>query len=264
MRPIRVFSDEPLAPRRESALSPAASGHVLRVLRLRAGDALTLFDGRGGEYPARIVRAGKQGVAVVTEDRIDIERESPLSITLLQGLVRGEKMDWIVQKATELGIARIIPVATARSVMRIEPGERGGRKVAHWHAVAAAACEQCGRNRLPAIDAPMDLPAALAVAETSADVRLLLSPQGEGSLATAASAANVALLIGPEGGFEEPEVAAAVRHGFRTVQFGPRVLRTETAAIAALTALQVLAGDLIGAGVSVIRLLGRSAPSITE
>lgn len=246
MRPIRVYSDEPLASRHEHALSPSASGHVLRVLRLREGDALTLFDGRGGEYPARIARAGKQGVVVVTGERVDSECESPLPVTLLQGLVRSEKMDWIVQKATELGVARIIPVVTARSVMRIDADGRGARKVAHWRAIAAAACEQCGRNRLPAIDAPIDLRAALAVAEASAGARLLLSPLGEDPLATAASSTGIALLVGPEGGFEDPEVAAAARHGFRVVRFGPRVLRAETAAIAAVTALQVLAGDLQG------------------
>ncbi|MEZ5531151.1 MAG: 16S rRNA (uracil(1498)-N(3))-methyltransferase [Steroidobacteraceae bacterium] len=246
MRPIRVYSDEPLAPHREHALSRRASEHVLRVLRLRAGDSLTLFDGRGGEYPARLVRAAKLAAVAQTGDHVAAERESPLAITLLQSMARGEKMDWIVQKATELGVARIVPVAMERSVVRFAGDERADRRLAHWQAVAAAACEQCGRNRLPAIDAPMDLLAALAIAEASADLRLLLSPQGEDSLATVAPSAGVALLVGPEGGFEEREVDAALRHGFRAVRFGPRVLRTETAAVAAITALQVLAGDLRG------------------
>ncbi|MGD9597057.1 MAG: 16S rRNA (uracil(1498)-N(3))-methyltransferase [Steroidobacteraceae bacterium] len=269
MRLIRVYSEEPLAPHREHALSRRASEHVLRVLRLRAGDALTLFDGRGGEYPARLVRAAKLAAVAETGDHIAVERESPLAVTLLQSLARGEKMDWIVQKATELGAARIVPVGMERSVVRFAGDDREGRKLTHWQAVAAAACEQCGRNRLPVIDAPMDLFAALAAAEAAADVRLLLAPQGEdalaavvspGALATAPGAARAVLLVGPEGGFEEHEVAAARRHGFRTVRFGPRVLRTETAAIAAITALQVLAGDLHGAGASVVRLLtARSA-----
>lgn len=248
MRPIRVYSEEPLAANREHALSRSAAGHVLRVLRLKAGDPLVLFDGRGGEYPARLASAGRTGAVVETGEHRAIERESPLAITLLQGLARGEKMDLIVQKATELGVARIVPVALGRSVMRVANEERADRKLAHWQAVAISACEQCGRNRLPVIDAPMDLFAALAVAEAG-DVRLLLALQGEESLTTtAASAASVALLIGPEGGFEEHEGAAALRHGFRAVRFGPRVLRTETAAIAAITALQVLAGDLRSQG----------------
>jgi len=246
MRLVRVYSAEPLAANREHTLSRSASDHVLRVLRLHAGDPLVLFDGRGGEYPARLVGAGKGGAVVATGDHHGIERESPLAITLLQGLARGEKMDLVVQKATELGIARIVPVALGRSVMRVADGERADRKLAHWQAVAVSACEQCGRNRVPEILAPMAFAAALALA---ADIgqRLLLAPSAEQDLgAMELTAAPLALLIGPEGGLEDDEIVTAARQGWRAARFGPRVLRTETAAIAALAVLQARAGDLGG------------------
>lgn len=245
MRLIRVYSAEPLAAHREHALSRSAAGHVLRVLRLKAGDPLVMFDGRGGEYPARLVSAGRTGAVVETGEHHAIERESPLAITLLQGLARGEKMDLIVQKATELGVARIVPVALGRSVMRVADEERADRKLAHWQAVAISACEQCGRNRLPEILAPMDFAAALALAEDCGQ-RLLLAPAADQTLGSPGgiTAAPLALLIGPEGGLEDEEIAAATRLGWRAVRFGPRVLRTETAAIATIAALQAKIGDL--------------------
>ena len=251
MRQVRVYSAEPLAPQCEHVLSRTATEHVARVLRLRPGDPLVLFDGRGGEYAARLVRIERTAAIVATGRHLPVERESPLAITLLQGLARGEKMDWIVQKATELGVAHIVPVNAGRSVARIAGADRADRKLEHWRAVAAAACEQCGRNRLPVIDAPVALPAALELA-AAAGLRLLLTPeaQAEEEHATALAALarsagpSVALLIGPEGGFEPAEIALATDHGFRGARLGPRVLRTETAAIAAIAALQALAGDL--------------------
>lgn len=254
MRQVRVYSGEPLAAHSEQRLSRGATEHVLRVLRMRAGEALTLFDGRGGEYPAQLLRTEKVSAVVAVGEHHAIERESPLSITLLQSLARGEKMDWIVQKATELGVARIVPVAAGRSVVRVADDGRMDRRREHWLAVAAGACEQCGRNRLPAIEAPMDLPAALASLD-QASLRLMLSPDAQDTLAMLARlplAAGrplraIAVLIGPEGGFEQDEAAAAEREGFRPARFGPRILRTETAAIAAIAALQALAGDLGGA-----------------
>lgn len=252
MRQVRVYSAEPLAPQREHTLSRTATEHVVRVLRLRPGDPLVLFDGCGGEYAARLVRIARSAAVVETGRHLPVERESPLAITLLQGLARGEKMDWIVQKATELGVVRIVPVGTGRSVVRIAGAERADRKLEHWRAVAASACEQCGRNRLPGITAPMRLPAALELV-ASAGLRLLLAPDAQAtpdtSMASLAALArgidsSVALLIGPEGGFEGEEIEAARHQGFRAARFGPRVLRTETAAIAAIAALQALAGDL--------------------
>ncbi len=251
MRQVRLFTGEPLAAHSEHRLSRGATEHVLRVLRMRAGDAVTLFDGRGGEYEARLLRTEKVSAVVAVGDHLAVERESPLAITLLQGLARGEKMDWIVQKATELGVARIVPVVVERSVVRVAESGRTDRKREHWCAVAAAACEQCGRNQLPRIEAPMALPAALALADP-AGLRLLLSPGAAATLAACArpgrtagpAAPAAALFVGPEGGLEDAEAQAALRLGFHAVRFGPRVLRTETAAIAALAALQLLAGDL--------------------
>lgn len=244
MRQVRVHSAEPLAANRRHTLSRSASEHVLRVLRLAVGDSLVLFDGRGGEYPARLAEAGKSAAVVETGDHREVERESPLEITLLQGLARGEKMDLIVQKATELGVARIVPVALGRSVMRMASEERADRKLAHWQAVAISACEQCGRNRVPGILAPMDFTAALALADDIGQ-RLLLAPSASRELgAVDLTGAPLALLIGPEGGFEDDEIASATRRGWRAVRFGPRVLRTETAAIATIAALQVMRGDL--------------------
>lgn len=246
MRPIRVYVDAPLRARSSLTLPPSAVRHVVSVLRLAAGDAVTLFDGRGGEYAAVLVRSDRRGAVAEVGEHTPLERESPLETTLLQALVRAEKMDLIVQKATELGVSRIVPVAAARSVARIAPEADARRKIEHWRAVAASACEQCGRNRLPAIEAPLGLDAALALAAPMA-LRALLAPAATRSLAgrlRESAPASVAILIGPEGGFDEAEVAFAERLGFEALRFGPRVLRTETAAIAALTAMQALAGDL--------------------
>jgi 16S rRNA (uracil1498-N3)-methyltransferase len=246
MREVRVHLDLPLASGRRIALPPQAAQHVMRVLRLRSGAALTVFDGRGGEYTATLELAGRDTATVEIGEHRSIERESPLRITLLQGLARGERMDWVVQKATELGVRRIVPVATARSVVQLDT-ERGSKRTDHWLAIAAAACEQCGRNTLPEIAAPLSFEAALR--ETAAiELRLALHPDSWESLRTVlgahAARPETVLLIGPEGGLDETEIALARQGGFRVAHLGPRVLRTETAGIAALAALQCLAGDL--------------------
>lgn len=246
MRPIRVHVDAPLQARSRCTLPASSARHVVSVLRLAAGDAVTLFDGRGGEYAAVLVQSDRRGAVAEVGEHRPIERESPLETTLLQGLVRGEKMDLLVQKATELGVSRIVPVAAARSVARIASEGDARKKLEHWRAVAASACEQCGRNRLPAIEAPLSLDAALALTQDAA-LRALLAPAANFGFAArlhASRPASVAILIGPEGGFDEAEAALAGRLGFESLRFGPRVLRTETAAIAALTVLQALAGDL--------------------
>jgi 16S rRNA (uracil1498-N3)-methyltransferase len=242
MRDIRVHVPGPLAAGEPLALPAQAAAHVSRVLRLREGAALTVFDGRGGEWDAVIVAASGKAVTVRLGAHHPIERESPLRVTLLQALARGEKMDWVLQKATELGVARILPVATERSVVQLD-GERAGRRLEHWQGIVASACEQCGRNRLPEVLAPQAL-----AGEVAASVRLVLAPGATASLAAAASAAEagaseVALLIGPEGGLSEAELGIASRAGFVAVAMGPRVLRTETASIAALGVLQLVAGD---------------------
>jgi len=269
MRDIRVYTEAPLdsglasalASGRKLALPAQAAQHVIKVLRLRSGAEMTIFDGQGGEYRARLELAGRGEAWVELHEHLPLERESPLQITLLQGLARGERMDWVMQKATELGVQRIVPVSTARSVVQLD-ADRGDKRSAHWRAVAAAACEQCGRNRLPTIDPPLKLAAALQAVTTPA-LRLVLNPESTVTLGAAlashaavapyaaltshaAVAANqpIALLVGPEGGLDDDELELAVRSGFRGVRLGPRILRTETAGIAALAALQCLAGDL--------------------
>jgi 16S rRNA (uracil1498-N3)-methyltransferase len=247
MRLTRVFVDAPLEAGALLPLPPGPAQHLARVLRAAAGDALVVFNGRGGEYAANIEALHREQVSVRIGAHHAIERESPLTTTLLQGIARGEKMDQIVQKATELGVTRVVPVLTQRSNVRLDAAG-GGRKQEHWRAVGIGACEQCGRNRVPEVTRPMQLPAALA--EASADIKLVLSPDdAAASLASQVTALgpgthSVALLVGPEGGFDAEEVDLARMHGFISCRLGPRVLRTETAAPAALAALQLACGDL--------------------
>jgi 16S rRNA (uracil1498-N3)-methyltransferase len=242
LRLNRVYIDVALAHRRSCELTGNAANHVARVLRLGAGEPLVLFDGRGGEYAAVIETLRKDRVVVAIGEHSDEERESALRITLAQGIARAERMDLIVQKATELGVQRIVPIAAARSVVRTDE-KQAKRKHEHWQSVAAAACEQCGRNRLPAIDPPTHLGAWLS-AGPAADAALILSPRADTTLRSAlAGARSIDLLIGPEGGLSPDEVATAGSAGFRPVRLGPRILRTETAAIAALAAMQSEFGD---------------------
>lgn len=245
MRSPRIFVDGPLAAGQQTGLPAAASQHLLAVLRLRVGAPLVVFDGRGGEHPARLLEAGRGGARIEVGEHRAVERESPLTVTLLQGLARGERMDTVVQKATELGVARIVPVAAARSVVQLAEA-RAGKRVAHWRAVAVAACEQCGRNRVPEITAPMDLVEACRLAAAEAATRLwALDAEGGMPLAAAPPSRGdrVALLVGPEGGLADDELETAALIGFKRLRLGPRVLRTETAGPAALAALQALAGD---------------------
>jgi 16S rRNA (uracil1498-N3)-methyltransferase len=225
-------------------LDVTAAEHVVRVLRLREGEALTLFDGRGGEYEAQIHSIGRGGVRVVVGAHHPSERESPLAVTLIQGISRGERMDLVIQKATELGVSCIVPLEAERSVVRLDADSRM-RRLAHWSAVARSACEQCGRNRIPRIASPGPLGTALAH-EAPGAVRLILDPlAGRGLLSVLGTrTAPVVVLIGPEGGLAPAERAAALAAGFVGCRIGPRILRTETAAIAALAAIQAIAGDL--------------------
>jgi len=244
MRLTRVHVAVPLAGESHLTLRGSAANHIARVLRLNAGDALTLFDGRGGEYAARIAELHKDTVRVQLGEHRRIERESPLAVTLGQGISRGERMDWVVQKATELGVRRIVPLMTERSVVRLHADEAAARRLHHWCAIAAAACEQCGRNTLPEISTPRQLDDFLgASAERAA--RVVLSPGASARIRDLpADAGALLLLVGPEGGLTDAEQALAVRAGFVALSLGPRILRTETAAIAALAALQQYAGDL--------------------
>jgi 16S rRNA (uracil1498-N3)-methyltransferase len=245
MRLTRVYVAGPLVSGRRVKLEGNAASHITRVLRLRVGAALVLFDGSGGEYEGSIDQAHGGEVIVAVGARADAERESPLPVTLAQGVSRGERMDLVVQKATELGVSHLVPVLTERSVVRLS-AQQSDRKVNHWRAIVIAACEQCGRNRLPPVAAPVTLREFLAGGTGAAPgTRLLLSPAGTATLEDVPRpAAGVTVLVGPEGGLTGEEEQAAVAAGFTALRLGPRVLRTETAAIAALALLQRRFGDL--------------------
>jgi 16S rRNA (uracil1498-N3)-methyltransferase len=240
----RFYSSAPLA--RDATgmlveLPESVAHHAARVLRLAMGDALTLFDGAGGEFEARLERIDKRGAAARVLRFVATERESTLDMTLAQAIAANEAMDVVVRKATELGVTSIQPLMTARS-SPLPPGERADKRLAHWQHVAIAACEQCGRNRVPEVAPPV------AIAEwmrgwTGGGV--LFDPGAAQSVATVARPASpLALLIGPEGGFDAREVAAAQAKGFATLALGPRVLRADTATIACVALVQAFWGDL--------------------
>lgn len=232
----------PLAPGAHVELPEQAAHHALKVLRMKAGDCVILFDGRGGEWLAELVGAGGTARAALREF-IGRDCESLLEVTLVQALPASDKMDWVVEKCVELGVAAIQPVAAKRSVIRLS-AERMARRVAHWNAIASAACEQCGRNRVPIVAPVLDLPQYLASARAQNATRLILSPEGTTALRALGKPDNpVIVMIGPEGGWEESELQAARTAGFQALQLGPRVLRTETAGLAVLAALQTVWGD---------------------
>jgi 16S rRNA (uracil1498-N3)-methyltransferase len=244
MRLTRVYVDTPVNTGKRLVVEGGAANHITRVLRLRNGDALTVFDGSGAEFGARIEEFRKDAVIVCVDEQRTVDRESPLSLTLAQGISRGERMDWIIQKATELGATRIVPVFTQRSVVRLDD-KQAERKLQHWRAITIAACEQCGRNRLPELVTPVDFFDVLPETFTPNSTRLLLSPHAELRIDDLRELhGGVTVLIGPEGGLDDVEQEAAMAAGFKSVRMGPRVLRTETAAIAALTILQRYFGDL--------------------
>ena len=203
---------------------------------------MTLFDGRGGEYPARIERIEKDRVFAELGAWREIERESPLAVTLVQAVQAGEKMDFTIQKAVELGISDIVPVESRRSVSRLS-GERAAKRVAHWQGVVASACEQCGRNQVPLVTPLEKLDSWLARPAPADTLRLMLAPDAEATLANLPPTRRVQILVGAEGGLDPQEIIAARQSGFQSVRLGPRVLRTETAALAALSAMQALWGD---------------------
>jgi 16S rRNA (uracil1498-N3)-methyltransferase len=237
----RIHCDTRLGPGALVKLSPEAANHVGKSLRLRAGDALVLFDGQGGEYEAAVLRMDRERVDVKVGAYRDTDRESPLAVGLVQGLPEADKMDWIVQKAVELGVAWIQPVVCDRSVVRLS-GDRAARREAHWQRVAIAACEQCGRNRVPQLRPPLAF--RDWAAQPSDACRWMLAPgAAEPLFAQAAPSGAVEILVGPEGGLSEREIDIAALVGFTALSLGPRVLRTETAPLAALAAMQALWGD---------------------
>lgn len=243
----RFYCSQPLAAGAVADL-PEAVAHHLHVVRMQPGAALTLFDGRGGQYRASLLELGKKRARATVEAHEAVEAELPYAITLAQGLPEGSKMDWIIEKAVELGVAAIQPLAARRSVVRLA-GERAEKRHAHWQGVIVAASEQCGRNRLAEL-APLDSVeawlAAPAQAAQAAQPTILLSPRARQSLsgwAREAGPQDLRIMIGPEGGFSAEEEDAAVAAGALALSVGPRVLRTETAGLAVVAALNALWGQ---------------------
>lgn len=212
------------------------------MLRIAIGEDVVLFDGTGGEFMATVAHIGKRDATVTITGFSAVEREAPIGITLVQALATADKMDLIVQKAVELGVTAIAPIASTRATLKLS-GERAEKRVQHWQAIAVAACEQCGRNRIPAVAELQTLDQWLA--GTRVGTSVLLDPLAEKSLLGSVDAIHpIALLIGPEGGFAPDEIARAARSGVVAAKFGPRTLRTETAGLAAIAALAARFGDL--------------------
>ncbi|MGI9246832.1 MAG: 16S rRNA (uracil(1498)-N(3))-methyltransferase [Steroidobacteraceae bacterium] len=243
MRLTRVHVDSALQSDTDLELPEAAAYHVGKVLRLREGALIAAFDVSGHDFNCEMMSVKGDRVVVRVGARTPGIAESPLRITLVQAVSRGERMDWTLQKATELGVQAIVPVLSARSVVRLDE-KQSERKLRHWQAIVAVACEQCGRSVVPEVRAPLELSRYLASGAREGQ-RLVLSPTGPASLAGLHSlGTRVELLIGPEGGLDDAELARAADAGYSPVRLGPRVLRTETAGIVALTVLQALWGDL--------------------
>lgn len=239
----RIYQAVPLQVGAILRLDDKASHHLGRVLRAVAGDTVTLFNGEGGEYLTRIVRIDRKGIDVCIQTFIEREVESPIQLYLAQGIARGEKMDFIIQKAVELGVTKIFPLNSERSHVRLDK-EREQKRLLHWQAIVVSACEQSGRNRLPIVMPPLSVTAYLQTIQTTHC--FVLSPHVKPSLQpiNASLGDTVALLIGPEGGLSDAEVALAEQHGYQPLRLGPRVLRTETATVAALAIIQAQLGDM--------------------
>jgi len=242
MRLTRIYSAEPLEIGSSVFLDTRGSNHLLRVLRLKNADFLVVFDGQGHEFLAEIIATTKQLAQILIKETVPSIAESPLSIHLGQAISRGEKMDYTLQKAVELGVKTITPLFTERGGVKLT-AERVDNKLGHWQQIIISACEQSGRSYLPRIAAPQLLSNWLK--ERQEGCKLLLHPGAEKHLKTIApSDHHICLLVGPEGGFSDNEVILAQQSGFETINLGPRILRTETAAPAAITALQCFWGDM--------------------
>jgi 16S rRNA (uracil1498-N3)-methyltransferase len=239
MRLSRFFISTPLS-LGSHELPEAQAHYIARVLRHAVGDSVQLFDGSGPEYLGQLIEVGKKTVKVELTEQLPGQPESPLQVHLGQGLSRGERMDWAIQKATELGVTQITPILSARCEVRLKD-ERADKLLTRWQQVASSACEQCGRSTLPIIHPPMLL--ADWLQQVQADLKLVLHPVAE-PMQSHAKPTSLAFLIGPEGGLNDAEVAQAVSHSFHAARLGPRVLRTETAPVVALTVAQHLWGDM--------------------
>lgn len=242
MRIPRIYHPDILPVDEEITLASDATNHVSNVLRLKPGQPLVLFNGDGNEYSAELIHVERRKAIVQVDAKLSISIESSLNIHLGQGVSRGDRMEWVIQKAVELGVAEITPLLTDRCGIKLSE-DRWVKKHMQWQKIIISACEQCGRNTLPTLHMP--LPLAEWISQSTSQFRLTLHPRAEKSVRhLTVPTSGVRLLIGPEGGLADPEIYAAEQAGFQTVQLGPRVLRTETAAIASITALQAMHGDL--------------------
>jgi 16S rRNA (uracil1498-N3)-methyltransferase len=243
VRLTRVISGVPLESGRVMELGSDAAHHVIKVLRLGVGDPLVVFDGQGNEFAAEIESCAQSRVRVRVLEPRPAVGESPLRITLVQAVSRTDRMDLTLQKATELGVHAIAPVLSARSIVKLD-GEQARRKLEHWRAIVVNACEQCARSTLPILREPEQLASYLLRPRLSSR-SIVLDPSGTGDLAAVPGGdGDLELLIGPEGGLEPGELELAGRCGFESRRLGPRILRTETAGVAAIAILQALHGDL--------------------
>ncbi len=238
----RIYIDAELSTDQDVVLPSAARRHVVQVLRLNEGAPITLFNGRGGEFDGVIKSRDRHSAVVTVNQFTPIERESPLSITLVQGISRGERMDYTIQKAVELGVESIIPFQALRTGVRLS-ADRAQRRLNHWRGIIRHACEQCGRNRLPKLTEIQSLDEVLSA--DAFDVRIVLHPSGNHHLADLDNdIQSLLLVVGPEGGLDATEIERLHAAGWQSLGLGPRVLRTETAAITALSILQARFGDL--------------------
>ena len=242
MRIPRIYHPAPLVVDQQVELSPDAVNHLVNVLRLKSEHPIVLFNGDGNEYSAQLLQVEKRRAVASVDAKLSISVESSLSIHLGQGVSRGDRMEWVIQKAVELGVTEITPILTERCTVKLNE-QRWEKKLQQWQKVVISACEQCGRNTLPVLHPVTDMQEWIS--QSTGQLRLTLHPKAEKSARhLSLPSAGVRLLIGPEGGFAESEVYATEQAGFQTIQLGPRVLRTETAALASITALQAMFGDL--------------------
>src|SRR5690554_1404365 len=242
MRIPRIFTSQPLVCDQAIELDAAASHYLSKVLRMQPDREVILFNGEGGEFAARITAVTKKSVTLLIGNFDSENRQSPLKLELAIGISRGERMDWVLQKATELGVTRITPLFTERTEVRLQ-GERLAKRMQHWQQITLSACEQCQRNIPPQLLPAQELASFLSQADTG--LKLVLHHRSEQSLRQLPTPSAVTLLIGPEGGLSEREIDLAIQQsGYTPLTLGPRILRTETAPVAALTAVQMLWGDL--------------------
>lgn len=243
MSNLRFHSPAALTVGQSVPLSDNAMAHAVRVMRLKVGDTLILFCGDGFDYLCALTQVEKKSATVEVLSRTQVSNESPLNIRLLQGISSGDRMDYTIQKAVELGVHEIFPLSTERCVTKLS-GDRAEKRVEHWQGVAIAACEQSGRAIIPLVHAPLTLAQWLSQHATADSLNLLLNPVGAQRLASLNPRKNaIHLLIGPEGGLSAAEIALASQHHFQSIVLGPRILRTETAALTAMSVMQSLWGD---------------------